>query len=465
MSYRTRLLLGVCSLVVLTGMTVTWLAYRSARASTEGLAQSLFREVSGRTVENTQAFVMRAAPVVESLRELTDDGLQLDDSDKLAPQLLAFLKANRGVSWVSYGDRHGTFTGAFRPSADKLLINQSRIVGGITDMVEHDASKEGLPVLVRKEHDTKYDPRRRPYYEAARRTGKVTWTAPYIFYEQGIPGISCAAPVYDKTGALLGVLSVDFDLIALSDFVSKLSVGENGRVFLFTYHEESKADVLLADPTGRLKQTTGHRGKGKFLTLADAHDELLDALRSKTSAADLRKQPGDPFHFFTFGVDGKDYFGSTTMFKVGDDQMWVVGAVAPQDDFLSGVWRSQRLALLVAIAAVIVAGLLAVFMARRVSGPVLSLVEFMRRIGAGDLDAQADFRGGSEFQQLSHALNQMIFDLRDRMRLRHSLDIAMEVQQRLLPQQPPAVRQLDIAGPAPGQCSAIAPAPAAVWPN
>jgi sigma-B regulation protein RsbU (phosphoserine phosphatase) len=70
----------------------------------------------------------------------------------------------------------------------------------------------------------------------------------------------------------------------------------------------------------------------------------------------------------------------------------------------------------------------------------------MRRVGAGDLDAQADFRGGSEFQQLSQALNRMIADLRDRMRLRHSLDIAMEVQQRLLPQQPPAVRQLDIAG-------------------
>ena len=171
MSYRTRLLLGVCSLVVLTGMAVTWLAYRSARASTAGLARSLFREVSGRTVENTQAFVLRAAPIVESLRELADDGLHLDDSDKLAPQLLAFLKANKGVSWVSYGDRDGTFTGAFRPSADKLLINRSRITGGITDMEEHDVSQDGPRAPVRKEHDTKYDPRRRPYYEAAQRTG------------------------------------------------------------------------------------------------------------------------------------------------------------------------------------------------------------------------------------------------------------------------------------------------------
>jgi sigma-B regulation protein RsbU (phosphoserine phosphatase) len=40
----------------------------------------------------------------------------------------------------------------------------------------------------------------------------------------------------------------------------------------------------------------------------------------------------------------------------------------------------------------------------------------------------------------------MIADLRDRLRLRHSLDVAMEVQQRLLPRRPPVVRGLDIAG-------------------
>jgi hypothetical protein len=36
--------LGVCGLVLLTGMTVTWLAYASARTSTELLVDRLFRE-------------------------------------------------------------------------------------------------------------------------------------------------------------------------------------------------------------------------------------------------------------------------------------------------------------------------------------------------------------------------------------------------------------------------------------
>jgi sigma-B regulation protein RsbU (phosphoserine phosphatase) len=70
----------------------------------------------------------------------------------------------------------------------------------------------------------------------------------------------------------------------------------------------------------------------------------------------------------------------------------------------------------------------------------------MRRVGAGDLEAKAEFGGSGEFRQLADELNRMIADLRDRLRLRHSLGVAMEVQQRLLPTGPPEVHGLDVAG-------------------
>jgi sigma-B regulation protein RsbU (phosphoserine phosphatase) len=113
---------------------------------------------------------------------------------------------------------------------------------------------------------------------------------------------------------------------------------------------------------------------------------------------------------------------------------------------MTGVWESQRLALAAAALAMLGALLLAGGLARRVSGPVQALIGFMRRVGAGDLEAQADFGGSREFRELSNALNGMIGDLRDRLRLRHSLDVAMQVQQRLLPGRPPRVPGLDVAG-------------------
>src|SRR5262249_30899882 len=85
-------------------------------------------------------------------------------------------------------------------------------------------------------------------------------------------------------------------------------------------------------------------------------------------------------------------------------------------------------------------------LASTVSRPVQSLIGFMRRVGGGDLEAKAEFGGSSEFRQLADALNHMIADLRDRLRLLYSLGVAMEVQRRLLPASAPKVRGLDVAG-------------------
>src|SRR6516164_6148977 len=127
LSFRTKLVAGVCGLVLFTGAVVLWLAHNSARAGTEKLTAAVFREVSARAATHTRAFVLRAAPVVESLGQLADKGLAVDDPDRLAPQLLAVLKANSGLSWVSYSDERGAFTGAYRAPAGGMQITYSQI--------------------------------------------------------------------------------------------------------------------------------------------------------------------------------------------------------------------------------------------------------------------------------------------------------------------------------------------------
>ena len=131
---------------------------------------------------------------------------------------------------------------------------------------------------------------------------------------------------------------------------------------------------------------------------------------------------------------------------MGEDLLWAVGVVAPKSDFVGDVWRTQAFALFAAGAAVLAAVALAFALASTVSRPVSALIVFMQQVGAGDLEAKAEFGGSREFRELAIALNRMIAELRDRLRLRHSLGIAMEVQQRLLPARAPVVRGLDVAG-------------------
>lgn len=441
LSFRATLVAGVCGLVLLTGASVLWLAQRGARAGTEALTGAVFREVSARAATHTRGFVLRAAPVVESLVWLADNGLAVTDHDLLAGQLLAVLRANPGLSWVSYGDESGTFTGAYRTPEGALRINRSRISGGKTKLVEYDVLPDGARKVFRTDEDSGYDPRARPFYVRAKQAGRLVWLPPYVFYHQGVPGISCAAPVRDGAGALRGVLSVDFDLNALSEFVSEVSVSPHSRVLLFTDNGS-----LLAQPDRRVLGAVGAREAGTILTLADAGDPLIDAYRAGLRPEHLVPEPGGGFHRFGFRHAGTDYYGSVTTFRVGDDLVWAVGVVAPESDFVGDVWRTQALALVAAAFAVLAAVALAFAMASVVSRPVSALIGFMRRVGAGDLEARAEFGGSREFRQLAGALNRMIADLRDRLRLRHSLGIAMEVQQRLLPAAAPAVQGLDVAG-------------------
>jgi sigma-B regulation protein RsbU (phosphoserine phosphatase) len=307
--------------------------------------------------------------------------------------------------------------------------------------VEEDVRSDGSWVVSQDNPDSGYDPRARPFYVKAKQEGRLVWLRPYVFYNQGVPGISCAAPVKDAAGKLRGVLSVDFDLNALSEFVSGLSVSEHSRVFLFTADE-----VLLAYPERRRTGTPGQRGIGRLLTLDDANDPLAANYRASWRSGHVPAAAERDFRLFEFQHGRTVYLGSATTFPLGDDLEWVVGVVAPEADFVGDVWRTQAFALAAAAAAVLAAAALAFALARAVSGPVLSLIHFMQRVGQGDLEAQAEFGGSGEFRQLAGALNRMIADLRDRLRLRHSLGVAMEVQQRLLPAGPPAVRGLEVAG-------------------
>jgi sigma-B regulation protein RsbU (phosphoserine phosphatase) len=431
----------MAGVVVLTGVVILAVADRNNRVSTDALVTSLFRETSNRAATQTRDYVLRAAPVARSLQQLSDRGLALDDLDRLAPQLLAFLQGNDGLTWVLYGDESGDYVGTTRLKDGQIHIERTHLVDGRTHFTEYAVQTDGTWKVVAQEEDRHYDPRQRPYYALARQSGQLAWTRPYMFFSQGVPGISCVLPVYRPSGKLRGVFSVEFDFNELSGFIGRLSISDHSRLFLFTPDQ-----TLLAHPS--MKNLRGNRAGagGRMLTLADTGDPLVDAFRKHIRPGDLRSTGADGFHFLRFQHDGVNYLASTTVFPISDDQSWVIGAIAPRADFEAGAWRTRWQSLAVAAGALCLAALLAAALARHISEPIRALVSFMGRVGDGDLHANADFHGGREFHQLSTALNHMIADLRERLQLRSSLQVAMEVQNSLLPACDPALRGLYIAG-------------------
>ena len=78
--------------------------------------------------------------------------------------------------------------------------------------------------------------------------------------------------------------------------------------------------------------------------------------------------------------------------------------------------------------------------------PIQRMEAAMARVEQGDLSARVRVSSNDELGALAENFNQMTDGLRDRYRLRQSLDLAKEVQQNLLPKGNPQFSGLDIAG-------------------
>ena len=110
--------------------------------------------------------------------------------------------------------------------------------------------------------------------------------------------------------------------------------------------------------------------------------------------------------------------------------------------------RGQLLAILAlgAAGAVLLGGALALFFAARIHRPVRALAAGMNRVADGDFEARVTWKSGDEFERLALQFNVMAAGLEERRRLKHALEIAMEIQQRLLPPGPPEAEGVDVAG-------------------
>lgn len=319
-------------------LAVTW--FVSSRAIRQ-LAEQQFREVSRRQVLATQAHLGTAPPALDTLDSALSDTLAGGSSERLARSFLGVLRANPGFTWVSYGDERGSFVGAYRVPGGGFRINRSAIENGKTELFEHDVLPDGTWKEFRHELDTGYDPRTRPFYTSAKNAGHRIWTRPYVFFEQGVPGITCAQPHLDADGKLAGVITIDFDLNALSGFVRSADLSEHGTVVLFT-----PDGTLLAHPAVNVVTRTGAGDQGTLLSVADLPGPPMRALHAelgrKHEAVEI--EGGLKLQNFSVRVDGTPHLASFTAFPVDRDVLWFVGAIAPESDFLGQVqWQMIRL--------------------------------------------------------------------------------------------------------------------------
>ena len=117
-----------------------------------------------------------------------------------------------------------------------------------------------------------------------------------------------------------------------------------------------------------------------------------------------------------------------------------------QPDFKTAVEQLRSAIFTNAVIFLIIGIFLTMLLARNLSIPFKEIIQTLRWVRNGRFDKKVQVTTNDEIGYTGDVINEMTEGLKERERLQQSLDIAMEVQQNLLPGQDPEIEGLDIAG-------------------
>jgi adenylate cyclase len=365
--YRVGLGVAVSLLLASAVGLVAWTSIVNTRTAILELTGEQVRELLVSLDLRVRDHLQDAVTAAQLSEKLLSNGVLKEDQNALARHFTEVLRTNPTFAWASYSDAMGDFTGAYRAPDASLHVSQTTLKASAR-IHDYTAGENGAWERHYEEIANDYDPRDEEFYKAAARTGKVTWIGPVIFYDEGLPGITCANPRFAKDGRLLGVLSVDFNVNFLSDFIGNLRFGKHGKVFMF-----DEAHHVIAFPGLQLIENAGQGTQGKLLTEADVTDPVFQAF--------IGHKEGLTEEQFTVRQAGQSYVAGYRRLKVADGPTWFLGAYAPESDFLGVLVRNEQAAFAIAVFALCVGLFLTMILARRIAVPLTRLAAEMREVG------------------------------------------------------------------------------------
>lgn len=390
---------------------VGYLSHVEGQQAINTLAQQLMSEVHERVQQHLQAYTQEPQQIVQLIADDIESGRINLTPDNLQSLDAYFLKRTQNFSSVSFiyvGNEQGKFIGA----GPVRKANQTSYIVEVTDgTTNRNYVSYAVDAFGRRTRQINavpnYDPRRRPWYQAAIATGKATWSKIYPFIGEANQGLTITAvkPYQTPAGKLGGVAAVDLYLNDINVFLENLQIAQSGQVFIL---EPSGA---LVASSNRQPSYIKMYGQPHRLTAFNSQDELI-----RTSAEQIKQQLGglDQIHsprHLEFKFQEQRYFGQVARWQDGLGLDWVIVAVVPESDFMGQIYANMQTTFLLAGIAIFTAIVFSLSTARWVITPILELNRAAKDIAKGKWENPISLDRGDEVGQLARSFNQMASQL------------------------------------------------------
>lgn len=408
---RTVLVVPFILPIVASTTLVGWLSFRNGQEAIDDLATQLNREISDRIDQHVSDYLNKSHTVLKLAEAGIQSGnLKLDDFPALQRYFWQVVKANDLESYLSYGNEQGEFVGVEHQEDGTIQLKvRTAATAPIREVYLLDP--QGRPQKLLKQKA--YDPRTRPWYEAAKKAGKPTWSEIYPFFSRQNTslGISPVRPIYDASGNLQGVLCINITLMRITDFLKNLYISPRGQSFIMDRSGDLVVSSVIPEPfvvTGK-----GDDRKITRIAAAASPNPIVSA-----TAQYLRNHFGSLTEItqsqqLKFQIGQTWYYMQVAPVQDGRGIDWLSVVVVPTDDFMEHINANMQTTLVLCIVTFLLATALGVLTAQWISQQIGRLEQAAHALANDHLDQQVSVNGVVEVEHLADSFNQMSMHLKD----------------------------------------------------
>jgi diguanylate cyclase (GGDEF)-like protein len=382
----------VIQIVAAIGIT-GWISYRSGEKAIANTASELLLQAKYRIRERLDRLLSQSEIVLDTSTYAYKEGyISIERSKDLAQYFLAHMQRNNPPPQAIYmGDPQGRY----------LLVNSKNQLEaidtpGIKRITRYTLDGNGdrqNPVLGKP-----YDPRQRPWYQAALPQNEIVWTKIYQFVSGGY-GITAAKAVRDTNQQVSAIIAIDLGLDELNAFLNTIRLSPSSQLYIV-----EETGFLVANSTSQsLDKLSQNKTKGQRIPAIISPVPII-----RESSAHLLKQfqrfdlIDEPVRLEFISQQRKTFL-SVLPYEFGNDVKWLVVTVVPEEDFTDQIEDNRRNTVLLCGISLFLAIAVGTITSRTLTKTILRLAKAADEIGNGNWNQQEVTNSG--FQEMEILVN------------------------------------------------------------
>ncbi|GAB4523264.1 MAG: hypothetical protein Tsb0014_00700 [Pleurocapsa sp.] len=403
-----------------------YFSWRNGQKTVKSLALHLSREITAHTKDRVNSFINTPTLFLEINQAFVKlDNLNLENFANLRKNFWLQTQLTPQVNTLYYGNEQGDFIQVEMQNQPKMAI-RDRATAPNWEIYNLDRQGNQTTLIATE----KYDPRLRPWYQAAIKEKKIVWSPVYLFADPPVLGITPAMPIFDpQTGKPQGVMAIDLTLGEISEFLRSLSIGDSGKAFIM----ERSGEIIALSTQASLVNNAG--GTDQRLDYINTQDYLISSTAAllKEKFSDFTKLNTE--QQLVLSLKNQRYFVQIAPLVSHPGLNWLMVVIIPESDFMEYTRRNTRATIFLCLIALLLATLLGAVINQWIFRSIFRLSYASQAISQGEFSRITNLPKIRELALLTVSFNSLV------QQLQNSRETNLRIEQRAEER----TRQLELA--------------------